>query len=201
MAKWIIAAVLGFVGLLVLAVVAATVLVVVVAPWRYTAYAEEWHATGIHGLQWGPTSDDGVHWGPGGHVGFGNTEVSTEVTKSLTVTTPVEVNVENTFGHVNVRTGRDGEVKVEATIRAWGRDSYDAQSTLDQARVDLSQSSGRVEIQTYFPNADTVLDVSNEVKPIDLVVYVPPDANVQQSSADDSVRIHTGGIDLSIESN
>jgi len=72
-------------------------------------------------------------------------------TKTLTVSGPVELIVENDFGFITVESGADGKVLVKANKTAWGSSEADAQQALKDLKVMIEQDGDRLRIYLQRP--------------------------------------------------
>ncbi len=68
--------------------------------------------------------------------------------RTLSVTGPVDLDVQTGSGDIEVRIGQAGTVQVEARIRAWARDSEDAAARVREVEADppVEQSGGTIRL-------------------------------------------------------
>ncbi len=125
---------------------------------------------------------------------LGWVEAREEVNRSFDVTAPLALQVHVSVGSVRVQTGAEGTVQVQGTRRAWGSDAAAAATRLSDFQVAITQPDpAMLVIEGDAPRA-------GEAQPpqADLVITVPPHANVQATVNVGSLEVEgvTGTLDL-----
>jgi hypothetical protein len=184
MLKWILIAVVSFVGLIILGVVALMVVATI-------AFSGSGLVINGEGIQWGPSPGDGIQWGDGGTISIGNVEAAAMIEKTLKVNGRVDLTVDNRIGDVVVKTGNSTEeVVVVASVRASGNNQSDAQNNLQQMKVDPVQQGNSITIKPVFPDKLVGLQLSTGRNAVDLEITVPANTTVD-------VKADLGKVDVS----
>ena len=98
--------------------------------------------------------------------------------RNLTVTSPVDLDVQTGSGDIEVRIGPAGTVKVDARIRAWARDSADAAAMVREVEGNppIEQSGSAIRLGL---RRNDRWDWSRYGVSISYTVTVPPDARLR----------------------
>ncbi|MGC4055206.1 MAG: hypothetical protein QM757_40740 [Paludibaculum sp.] len=79
-------------------------------------------------------------------------EVSRDVNKTLALKAGQRLRVENRFGPVNVRGTARGDVSVRATIRVAAEDRNQAETLLNEIRIDAGATADGARVATVYPD-------------------------------------------------
>jgi DUF4097 and DUF4098 domain-containing protein YvlB len=131
-------------------------------------------------------------------------------TKSLSVSGPADLTVQNDFGDISVLSGPDGQVSIRAEKIAWGSSTADAQAALKDVKVVYDQSGNVIKISVNYPvDVNTLhLNIDHTPASIKFTITVPKASSVSlTSSASDlslegtsgtaSLKTDFGAINLS----
>ncbi len=110
----------------------------------------------------------GANW-----VWSANNEVTATVASTLEVSDPASLEVDLPVGSLTVRTGRPGQMTVEATKRAWGRNDAEAQRTLNRIDVTIEPAAGGVRVVVMGPDWQDGASATPRTPQVDVVVTVP----------------------------
>jgi DUF4097 and DUF4098 domain-containing protein YvlB len=98
----------------------------------------------------------GVHF----NIGSVNTvEAKDTEEKTLSVSSTVDLKVENDFGFITVQRGADGEVLVKADKTAWGSSDADAQQALEDLQVIIEQDGDKIRVHLQRPNEIDIINI------------------------------------------
>ena len=78
-------------------------------------------------------------------------EVIERFTKAVKVGRTGALDLSNIAGDIVVTGGAGDEVRIEAVKRARSRDGDDAKQLLDELRIDVIETTNRVEVRTQYP--------------------------------------------------
>lgn len=104
--------------------------------------------------------------------------------KTFTVTGPVQLEVNNGSGHVEVRSGQPGQVRVHADLTVWLTFMDDKDSHLGEIRDNppVSQQGNLVRIESRG-------DVFNHVR-VDYTIYVPAETEVRANLGSGNMEVN-----------
>jgi hypothetical protein len=108
----------------------------------------------------------------------GNNEVTATVARTLEVGDPANLEVDLPVGSLIVRTGEPGQMTVEATKRAWGRNAAEAQRALDRIEVSIEQTPAGVRVEVAGPDWQDGMSATPRTPQVDVVVTVPEQAQL-----------------------
>ena len=122
----------------------------------------------IGGLLLARNLQRGANW-----VWSANNEITDTVAGTLDVADPATLAVDLPVGSLTVRTGEPGQIAVEATKRAWGRSTAEAQRTLDRIDVSIEPTAAGVRVTVTGPDWQAGASTTPRTPQVDLVVTVP----------------------------
>jgi DUF4097 and DUF4098 domain-containing protein YvlB len=143
-------------------------------------------------------------------ISIRNNSVRAESTeeKTLKVSGPVNLTLENDFGDVSVSAGSDGQVKVVAEKTAWGSDDAEAQKELDELQVLIEQTGNNIDISIQHPDQMNVLNLRPDIWSVKFTITVPEetattlhsfngDLALSGTTSDVDLRTDFGNVDIS----
>ncbi len=122
----------------------------------------------IGGLLLARNLQRGANW-----VWSANNEITATIGRTLEVADPAALAVDLPVGSLTVRTGEPGQIAVEATKRAWGRSTAEAQRTLDRIDVSIEPTATGVRVTVTGPDWQAGTSTTPRTPQVDLVVTVP----------------------------
>ena len=87
--------------------------------------------------------------------GLGQSTSTKQFQKTLTLGANQTVSLTNKFGDVHIHGDKGQDVKISATIRVQAHSQADADRYADQVRIDVSQDSSGIKIQTIYPSDES----------------------------------------------
>lgn len=114
----------------------------------------------------------------------GSTKASERSTQSVITPSIENVLVMNYRGDIEIHTWTEGKVRVEATTTGFGDSRSQAQTALENVRVDISQDSQTVTVQSRLLDRE----FSDRAESY-LVIYVPVSVNIEVGTGMGDVRI------------
>jgi DUF4097 and DUF4098 domain-containing protein YvlB len=109
-------------------------------------------------------------------AGVQNTSMFSDESKTITVSTPASLIIENPFGNVNLNGTEGDEIQITMHRTAWGIDQEAAQKRLQELKVDITQEGDTVRIKVLPPEGRT--DNMNIMSSVDFNIQVPLDTAV-----------------------
>lgn len=135
--------------------------------------------------------------------GLGANTVKAQATeeKTLTVSGPVILTVENDFGNVSVQSGTDGQVAIQAEKTVWGNSDADAQAALKELQVIIEQDGNTVHLSVKQPADVDLLHIGPGGGSVKFTISVPKETAATLHSSNGNVALDgtTGAAD--VESN
>jgi DUF4097 and DUF4098 domain-containing protein YvlB len=109
----------------------------------------------------------------------------TTETKSLNVSGPADLTVQNDFGEISILSGPDGQVSVKAEKTAWGSSTADAQTALKDLKVIYDQNGDVIKISVEYPMDVNTLQLNIDHNPgnIKFTITVPKASSVSLNSS------------------
>jgi DUF4097 and DUF4098 domain-containing protein YvlB len=133
-------------------------------------------------------------------ISFRNNSVKAEAVeeKTLTVSGPVSLTLNNDFGDVSVTAGADGQVKVIAEKVAWGSSDAEAQKELEELKVLIEQNGNNINISLQHPDQMHVLNLRPDIWSVKFTITVPEEtaATLDSFNGDLVLSGTTGNADL-----
>ena len=128
--------------------------------------------------------------------------------KTLDISGPLKLSVNNEFGGVNIVTGTEGQVHVKAEKTGWGPNETEAQKALDSLEVIIEQNGDNLQISVHLPEPPNTLVIGPIGGSVDFTITVPEETTVgldavsgdlALSGTKGSADLHTdfGRIDVS----
>jgi DUF4097 and DUF4098 domain-containing protein YvlB len=102
--------------------------------------------------------------------------------KTLSVSGPVDLVVENDFGFVTVRPGTDGKVVVKTDKTGWGSSEADAQQALKDLKVVIEQDGDKIRVYLQRPADVDFINIGPGGAQANFTVTVPAETNVDLRS-------------------
>lgn len=117
--------------------------------------------------------------------------------KSLEVSGPVSLNVENDFGNVNVKVGSDTQVNIKAEKTAWGGNDAEAQAALKDLKVVIEQDGNTIHVSVQQPT-EVVIHANPGSDNVKLTITVPKQtaASLHSSVGNATLDGTTGNADV-----
>jgi DUF4097 and DUF4098 domain-containing protein YvlB len=118
--------------------------------------------------------------------------------KTLTVSGPVSLTLNNDFGDVSVTGGAEGQVKVIAEKTAWGSDDAEAQKELEELKVLIEQNGNNINISLQHPDQMHVLNLRPDIWGVKFTIIVPEETATTLDSLNGDLLLSatTGNADL-----
>jgi len=133
------------------------------------------------------TQSSGVHFNIGS---INRVEAQDTEEKTLSVSGPVDLKVENDFGFITVPPGADGQVKVTADKTAWGSDDADAQRALEELKVIIEQDGDKISVHLQRPNEIDIINIGPvRGAQANFTITVPVFTNVDLKSANGELAL------------
>jgi hypothetical protein len=112
--------------------------------------------------------------------GFGQSTSTRQFQKTLTLGTNQTVSITHKYGDVHIHGDGGREVKITANIRVQAHSQADADRYADQVRIDVSQDSQGIKIQTVYPDESKllVIRIGGPSFSVDYDITVPHDAKL-----------------------
>ncbi|MGB9513156.1 MAG: hypothetical protein WBU20_15830, partial [Candidatus Acidiferrum sp.] len=112
---------------------------------------------------------------------FGQSSATREFQKTLTLGNNQTVSLTHKYGDVRIHGENGREVRISATIRVQAHSQADADRYADQVRIQVSQDSQGVKIETVYPSDDSkffVVRIGGPSYSVDYDIVVPQDAKL-----------------------
>lgn len=109
--------------------------------------------------------------------------------KTLQVSGPVNLTLDNDIGDVTVTAGTEGQVQVRAEKTAWGADDAEAQWELQELEVIIEQTGNNIDISIQHPDQMHVLNLRPDVWNVKFTLTVPEETAVALSSANGNLTL------------
>ncbi len=122
----------------------------------------------------------------------GQSTATKQFQKTLTLGANQTVSLTHKYGDVRIRGESGREVKISANIRVQAHSQAEADRYADQVRVDVSQDSQGVRIQTVYPSEDSkffVVRVGGPSFSVDYDITVPADAKLWMKNSFGNVQV------------
>ncbi|MEZ4770797.1 MAG: hypothetical protein R2844_20575 [Caldilineales bacterium] len=116
----------------------------------------------------------------------GDFPASTTLSRSFEVDQPAELVVDLDIGALEIATGEDGVVQVDATVKAFGISDAEAQAMLDNLQLTATQSGSQVRVTGKWRDANPFRGRSPQV---DVRVVVPQRTDI-------AVDLGAGSVDV-----
>jgi DUF4097 and DUF4098 domain-containing protein YvlB len=118
--------------------------------------------------------------------------------KTLGVTGPVNLTVENDHGNVSVQAGADGQVSIKSEKTGWGSNDADAQAALKELKVIVVQDGNNVNISVQQPVQVEILEIGSEYGSVNFTITVPKETVTDLHSSYGDVKLDgtTGKADV-----
>jgi len=123
---------------------------------------------------------------------FGQNTSTKQFQKTLTLGQAQTVSLTNKFGDVRIHGENGRDVKISATIRVQAHSQSEADRYAEQVRIDVSQDSSGVKIQTVYPSDDSkfvVLRIGGPSYAVDYDIAVPTDAKLWTKNSFGNVEV------------
>jgi DUF4097 and DUF4098 domain-containing protein YvlB len=104
--------------------------------------------------------------------------------KTMTVTGPVQLEVNNGSGRVEIRSSQSGQVRIHAEFTVWRSIFDDKNSNLDEIR-----NHPPVDQQGNLVRVDSRSDLFNHVR-VDYTIYVPAETEVRANLGSGSIEVN-----------
>jgi DUF4097 and DUF4098 domain-containing protein YvlB len=114
--------------------------------------------------------------------------------KTLKVSGPVNLTLNNDFGDVSVSSGSDGQVHIKAEKTGWGPNEAEAQKALESLEITIEQNGNNLQVSAHLPEPDNVLTIGPIGGSVNFTITVPKVTTSQNSDAAQSGTL--GKIDL-----
>jgi hypothetical protein len=104
-----------------------------------------------------------------------------EFQKSLTLGEGQTLSLQNKYGDVHLHGGGSREVKISATIRVQAHTQAEADKFAEQTRIDVTQDSSGVKVQTVYPSEESSffkIRIGGPSYSVDYDVTMPGDAKL-----------------------
>jgi len=123
--------------------------------------------------------------------GSGQSTSTKQFQKTMTLGTSQTVSVVNKYGDVHIHGEGGREVKISATIRVQAHTQSDADRYADQVRIDVSQDSQGIKIQTVYPDESkfVVIRIGGPSYSVDYDIAVPTDAKLWMKNSFGNVEV------------
>jgi DUF4097 and DUF4098 domain-containing protein YvlB len=108
-------------------------------------------------------------------------------TRVVSIGASGSLEIKNVSGDVTVTAGSGTDARIEFTKRARGKTAADVRRGLDEVTVDIEQQSGRVTVETHYPNRDRGRNDVNV--DITFVITAPAGTRVTASTVSGNVRV------------
>jgi hypothetical protein len=133
--------------------------------------------------------------------GVGQSSATRQFQKTLTLGTSQTVSLTHKYGDVRIHGENGHDVKISATIRVQAHSQSEADRYAEQVRIDVSQDSQGIKMQTAYPSDDSkffVVRVGGPSFSVDYDITVPMDAKLwmKNSFGNAEVRGVQGWADL-----
>jgi len=117
--------------------------------------------------------------------------------KTLEVSGPVTLNVENNRGDISVQAGADGKVTIKAEKTAWGSNDADAQAALKELMVIIEQNGNDIKVELQEPQGEMLQIGPGRASSVKFTISVPKEtaATLHSSNGDVSLDGTTGNAE------
>ena len=118
--------------------------------------------------------------------------------KTLTVSGPISLTLNNDFGDVSVTGGADGQVKIIAEKTAWGSNEAEAHKELEELKVLVEQNGNNIDISLQHPDQMHVLNLRPDIWSVKFTISVPKEtaATLDSRNGDIVLSGTAGNADL-----
>jgi hypothetical protein len=113
--------------------------------------------------------------------GLGQSTATKEFQKTLTLGADQTVSLTHKYGDVRIHAENGRDVRISATIRVQAHSQSEADRYAEQVRIDVSQDSQGIKIQTAYPSDDSkffTIRVGGPSYSVDYDITVPTDAKL-----------------------
>jgi hypothetical protein len=124
--------------------------------------------------------------------GPGQSRATKQFQKTLTLPTNQTVSLTHKYGDVRIHGDNGRDVKISATIRVQAHSQPEADKYADQVRIDVSQDSQGIKIETVYPSDDSkffVVRVGGPSYSVDYDITVPGDAKLWMKNSFGNVDV------------
>jgi DUF4097 and DUF4098 domain-containing protein YvlB len=128
--------------------------------------------------------------------------------KTLKVSGPVNLTLNNDFGNISVASGADGQVHIKAEKTGWGPNEAEAQKALESLKLNIEQNGNSIQVSAQLPEPPNTLIIGPIGGSVKFTITVPEEAAITLDSTNGDLvlsgtkgnaDLHTdfGGIDVS----
>jgi DUF4097 and DUF4098 domain-containing protein YvlB len=123
--------------------------------------------------------------------------------KTLQVSGPVNLTLNNDYGDVSVTSGSDGQVYIKAEKTGWGPNEAQAQKALDSLEVNIEQNGNNIQISARLPEPDNVLTIGPIGGGVKFTITVPKESaslnsNTTQTGTQGKIDLQTAFGDINV---
>lgn len=120
---------------------------------------------------------------------FNTVEATATEVKTIPVSGPLKLSVENDLGFVKVEAGAASQVQVKAEKTAWGGTDEEAQQALDDIQVQVEQKDGEIRIWVKPVVEVTGLHLGPRGQWVHFTITVPTETSVNLSSSNGDLTL------------